>query len=358
MRTRWRTASLRFALAAITVAASLIAAVVLPLTSSASPSIGQLSSQLDQQRAKAQSLSSSVGGLSQTIASLDGQISLVQSREAAVRADLAADRAKLAAVQQSLDGERRQLALLTAKLARARQVLSSQLVTRYESDNPDLVGVILEANGFNDLLERVDFLKRAQHQEQSVVQATRDAKAKADSAARQLAQTEEADRRVTASAASRAAALAGMNQLLQSKQAAVSQARAAQQAELQAAKAKAGALQGKISSLQAQQAAAAQRAAAAAGAPSSSAAAAVPSGGWAIPSAIVMCESGGQNLPPNSAGASGYYQIIPSTWSSFGGSGPAAYLSSKAEQDAVASRIYNGGAGVSNWVCAGMVGIH
>jgi hypothetical protein len=77
-----------------------------------------------------------------------------------------------------------------------------------------------------------------------------------------------------------------------------------------------------------------------------------------IPYAIVLCESGGQNLPPNSAGASGYYQIMPATWKLFGGTGPAAYLASKAEQDAVASRIWNGGAGASNWVCAGMVGIH
>ena len=83
-----------------------------------------------------------------------------------------------------------------------------------------------------------------------------------------------------------------------------------------------------------------------------------PSGGWAIPYAIVLCESGGQNLTPNSAGASGYYQIMPATWKLFGGTGPAAYLASKAEQDAVASRIWNGGAGASNWVCAGIVGIH
>jgi hypothetical protein len=82
------------------------------------------------------------------------------------------------------------------------------------------------------------------------------------------------------------------------------------------------------------------------------------SGGWAIPYAIVLCESGGQNLPPNSAGASGYYQIMPATWKLYGGSGSAAYLASKSEQDAVASRIWNGGAGASNWVCAGIVGIH
>jgi hypothetical protein len=79
-------------------------------------------------------------------------------------------------------------------------------------------------------------------------------------------------------------------------------------------------------------------------------------GPWAIPWPIVQCESGGQNTPPNSAGASGYYQIMPATWRGFGGSGPHAYLAPKAEQDRVAAKIWNGGRGASNWVCAALVG--
>lgn len=74
-------------------------------------------------------------------------------------------------------------------------------------------------------------------------------------------------------------------------------------------------------------------------------------GQWAIPARIVMCESGGQNLPPNSAGASGYYQIMPGTWEGYGGQGTAAYLASKAEQDTIAARIWDGGNGASQWVC-------
>lgn len=79
-----------------------------------------------------------------------------------------------------------------------------------------------------------------------------------------------------------------------------------------------------------------------------------PYGNWAIPGYIVACESGGQNLPPNSAGASGYYQIISSTWAGYGGLAYAseAYLSSKLGQDIVASRIWDGGAGAGQWVCA------
>ena len=172
----------------------------------------------------------------------------------------------------------------------------------------------------------------------------------------------------------RARALAAMNGLLQSKQGALAQARAAQAGALAASRARAGQLQSQISQIRAQQAAAARAAAAAAARaaaatpapssasssspPTSSGPALGPSGGWAIPYAIVLCESGGQNLSPNSAGASGYYQILPSTWKLYGGSGPAAYLASKSEQDAVASRIWNGGSGASQWVCAGIVGIH
>ena len=75
------------------------------------------------------------------------------------------------------------------------------------------------------------------------------------------------------------------------------------------------------------------------------AAAAGPGGPWAIPWPIVQCESGGQNLPPNFAGASGYYQILDSTWKGLGGSTPHAYQASKAEQDRLAARLWAGGAG-------------
>jgi hypothetical protein len=79
------------------------------------------------------------------------------------------------------------------------------------------------------------------------------------------------------------------------------------------------------------------------------------SGGWAIPSSVVQCESGGQDLGPNSAGASGYYQIIPSTWAAYGGTqyAGAAFEASAAQQAVVASRIWAGGSGASQWVCAG-----
>jgi septal ring factor EnvC (AmiA/AmiB activator) len=346
---RRRFSPIRLVVAALATGALLGLAAALPLSSTAQPSLGQLQNRLSGQQAREQSLSASVQRLTRLISQLDGQITLVQSREAAVRSELAADRSALATVQGALAREHALLRTLTARLARAREVLARQLVSSYEGDKPDIVTAVLQARGFVDLLERVDFLKRAAQQQQTLISITRVAKAQADGAAHRLARLEREDRRITQDAALRVAALAGMDQLLQSRQAAVQQARAEKAAALRATRDQSRQIQSQISKLEAQQAAAQA-------APSGSGSA-VPSGGWAIPYSIVLCESGGQNLPPNSAGASGYYQIIPSTWSSFGGPGPAAYLASKAQQDAVASRIWNNGAGISNWDCARIVGL-
>jgi septal ring factor EnvC (AmiA/AmiB activator) len=362
--------------ACLAIAAALAGLALLhPQRSGASQSLDQLHSELGAAQAREHGLAASVSQLDASISSLESQISLVQSREAIVRQSLAADRARLAQLQGQISRERDHLATLRRTLAKARAILRAQLVSQYESTPPDLVSVILSANGFNDLLEQLNFLGRAKHQQKSIIAVTQAAKAAADAAVKRLTGLQRDVRQITAATAVRAQALAGMNQLLSSRQDALSRARSAQRAALGASQARSSELRRQISRVEAQQAAAraAARAAAAAAAAASAASAASsaasagpstsgpalgPSGGWAIPYAIVLCESGGQNLPPNSAGASGYYQILPSTWKLFGGTGPAAYLASKSEQDAVAARIWNGGAGASNWVCAGIVGIH
>jgi hypothetical protein len=75
-------------------------------------------------------------------------------------------------------------------------------------------------------------------------------------------------------------------------------------------------------------------------------------GPFAIPTYIVMCESGGNYGAVNpSSGAGGAYQILPSTWSLYGGQG-APQDASKAEQDRIAGQIWADSGG-SAWACAG-----
>jgi len=326
--------------------------------------------QLNANQAQQQQLSSSLAALGQQIQTLTGQITLVQSREAEVQATLTADRARLKRAETALRIERGRAAALRQELGRARHLLSMELVAQYERPQPNLISVVLEAHGFDQLLTQLKDLGNAQHQEQAAITVTRKAKADAEAAAVRIGHMAARDKQLTASTETQARALAGMNQLLQSRESALGHVRAARQAALGAAQARGSQLRTAIAHVRAQQQAAEAAAAAAAAARAAAAqqaaaqssvttntVSAVPSGGWAIPESVVMCESGGQNLPPNSAGASGYYQILPSTWRLFGGSGPAAYLASKAEQDAVATRIWAGGNGAQNWVCSGIVGI-
>lgn len=76
--------------------------------------------------------------------------------------------------------------------------------------------------------------------------------------------------------------------------------------------------------------------------------AAYAGGRWAIPESIVMCESGGDyNVVNGSSGARGAYQLLPSTYYGNGGDGSW----SPADQDRVAARVWDGGAGRSQWAC-------
>ena len=50
-------------------------------------------------------------------------------------------------------------------------MLSQQLVAGYETDPPDLVAVVLDANGFSNLLERLSFAQRIRTHDQQIVAA-------------------------------------------------------------------------------------------------------------------------------------------------------------------------------------------
>ncbi len=347
------------------VGAAIAAACVVPaLTGSATGDnitqlknkLGADQSQLDSNTHHEQTLANRIAELNSEVASLTGQISFVQSREAAARERLGSDRARLAATKVRIARERARLAHLHNILDRAVSALRAELVSEYEQPQQSVVSIVINSTGFQQLLDNLQFLSRVKQHEQSIITLTRTARARAHAATDHLDTLRRSDAAAATAAATQTNALTGMNALLNSRKAALADAQSAQTAALAASKTKGAQLRSAIATIEKQQAAA-ELAAQTIDLPGAGSATIAPSGGWAIPYPIVLCESGGQDLPPNSAGASGYYQIIPSTWREFGGTGRAAYLVPKAEQDAVATRIWNNGAGASNWACAAIVGI-
>jgi septal ring factor EnvC (AmiA/AmiB activator) len=303
-----------------------------------------LRAQIQGGKARERALTSAAAHLARLERASAREVAIVEGRLADAQAQLSAAQARLTTTQAELAAERARLARLRKRLAESRAVLTAMLRQRYMADHPDIVSVVLDADGFAALLDRMEFLKRVEDSDTEIVDVVRAARRDAGHETVVLAALEAKRQAETAAVQRERDALVGMEAAAQARRDALAQAHAARLAALRATRSDRRAAERTLRRLLAARARAARSSAG-------------PGGPWAIPWAIVQCESGGQNLGPNSAGASGYYQMMPATWKGLGGSTPNAYQASKAEQDRLAAKLWNGAAGASNWVCAALVGV-
>jgi peptidoglycan hydrolase CwlO-like protein len=317
------------------IAATALAAVAVTLVPAGAGA--DVSGRLDTQRAREERLQGQVNTFSTLVNRLDGDISAMRGEEQKLQSVLDVRQAALDRTQRTLRAERRRLALLKARLATAQRLLSARLVEIYKSGRPDIVTVILTSDGFSQLLERGEFIRRISEQDQRIVLGVRRARAQVAVVAARLAVLEVRQRKQAEVIRAQRDKVAENRAVLDRKRAGVASARAGAAASLHATAARRRALEKQLAKLQQTQPDAGS----------------LPLGStqWAIPAWVVQCESGGRNTGPNFVGASGYYQIIPSTWQGAGGQGPAAYLAPKSEQDRIASILWNHGLGAVNWDC-------
>jgi murein DD-endopeptidase MepM/ murein hydrolase activator NlpD len=157
-------------------------------------------------------LSSDIAQYTRRIDRLQDRIGGLQTREQRVQAALDRNRAELGRLQRRLREERARLTRLRARLTETRRALSDRLVQLYQADRPDLVTVVLNADGFADLLERGEFLQRINDQDQRIVTIVRDAKADATATAKRLDRLEERQAAVTAAVQRQRDELAALKQ--------------------------------------------------------------------------------------------------------------------------------------------------
>lgn len=165
---------------------------VLPLVSTGQ-SPDSLQRQIDRKRDQIESrkgrervLTSEISGFTQRINTLQADITVLQTKQVRLEASLEAKRAELARIQEELRRERLHLARLRTRLAEARVELANRLVELYKQDTPDVVTVVLEADGFADLLERTEFMQRTSAQDARIISRVRVAKAESIETAAKL----------------------------------------------------------------------------------------------------------------------------------------------------------------------------
>ncbi len=310
----------------------------------AKPGIAAVRAQLETQRGREQALAGHVAAFSGLVNRLGSDIAVLQQREGLLEGSLSRQQSALDRTQTVLRRERAHLAALRARLVYSRAVLSRRLVEMYTAGRPDLVSVVITSRGWVDLLERGEFLRRINQQDAVVIHSVRAARNSVAISAARLGQLEARQQQIADAILFQRNQAVATRSALDRKRSGLVRARDDARATLDLVSASRGRLQSRLGALEAEQSRLETQ---------NADAGSVSTGGWAIPWNIVNCESGGRNTGPNYIGASGYYQIIPSTWQGAGGKGPAAYLAPKSEQDRIAAQLYNHGAGASNWVCAG-----
>jgi peptidoglycan hydrolase CwlO-like protein len=235
------------AAAVLTLSALVLGSVLTAISS------GDLQSQIAQGRSAADSLRSQIAADTAQIDSTANGLHAAEARLARVQADLVTRESNLRRAQTDLLAARTRLLELENRLQRAAQALSANLVAKYEGSTPDVVTAVLEARGFKDLLERVDFLSQIGRQDARILQNTRTVRAQVSRQATLLASLEQRDRLLTDAVLAQRNQVAALQGALLAKQIAQVSARSGTASEL-------AALNGRLKSLEAKAAAQARAA--------------------------------------------------------------------------------------------------
>lgn len=143
-------------------------------------------------------LSSEIAAYSRRLGRLEAKISMLSARQGRIQGDLDDRRGELQRLRTLLGGARARLVGLRSRLVQTRAALRDRLVEIYKAPKPDIVTVVLNSDGFVDLLERGEFIKRISDQDRRIVGTVRRAKADAVRSERRLGRLERRQTTVTA----------------------------------------------------------------------------------------------------------------------------------------------------------------
>jgi murein DD-endopeptidase MepM/ murein hydrolase activator NlpD len=228
--------SLRLLLAAIVAGIALSGGTALAQTLEEQRSTKQ--QELEKVREQEGVLSTELAAVSDQVDQLAGQVATLRNREAIVAEELAE-------TQKRLDAEAARLAALRERLNRSLNVLSSRLVEIYKSDQPDALTVILDSDGFDDLVNRYDYLDRIQDQDAGIVNRVRDLRDESEDLVGEIRTSRDA-------IAAKKAELERTRVQLEAREAELAEARDQKAAALDATRVKEDDLEGDVSKLNAQ----------------------------------------------------------------------------------------------------------
>jgi peptidoglycan hydrolase CwlO-like protein len=316
-------------------------------------SISDLNSKIASAHSQAQSMSADVQAKAEQVAAAQQQAAAAAQREAELSNLLAQGQQRSAELAVRVQQTQAHLQRARAHLKRALGALQARLVAIYQSGSPNAAEILLSAHGFRDLANRAELMGRIENSDADLAKRVRSLRNQVKDALTSVRQAKAEQDAYNARVSDARDQIAAVRANAEQQAAQLDAARQQEQAAIATLQSNVSSWENQVQQIQAAQAAAAQQAQEAQQASAASAQATVANwvGNWAIPQAIVMCESGGNfNAVNPSSGAGGAYQILPSTWRLYGGSG-APQDASPSQQSSIAAQIW-ADSGPSAWACA------
>lgn len=206
-------------------------------------------------RERAGVLTSTISRYRDRIERLTREVAVLHTEEAAVRERLEAKQAELDSAVAELDVAKKHLAVVRARLKRSLVALRERLVAMYEAGTPDILSVLVESGGYDELVNRTAYLNRIHGLDEAVVGRVRDLR---DQVKRTVARLRSAKNRIEAARDAIAAeeqALASARAAVQQRQAALVETRRRREAALESVNSVESDLEGSVAAIQAELAA-------------------------------------------------------------------------------------------------------
>ena len=344
--------------AGVVLAAALVAvfAVLLtresPIARAATPS--QLRQQISAGQGRISALSGAVSAAGGQVERLGAKAAGLETEISRLQSNLYANRAKLLSLRAALNAAGARLGALQAREARSEGVLANQLVGSYETDNPDIITVVLDATGFSNLLEQLSFEQRIGKQDARIATKVKAARRAVAEQATRLGKLSVRQQRLTTSILFERNGVARARLALVSQQLAVEHARNAKASQLSAARGQLASLQSQLRKAQAAAPSSSSPGASGVGARRSSSggftfpmprADVAPPATWSLDQGVDISAPGGT---PEFAVCSG--TVVLHGMGGFGPSAPVLHCDNPLDGY---DYVYYGHAGPGNWVPVG-----
>ncbi len=253
-----------------TFSAAAVAAAFLMLVGPLAAPAKDLETKLDAKEAKLSKVRQRKGVLTTTISHykakierLTGEVAALRTQEAEVRTRLEAKQAELDRAVAELDTAKKHLAVVRARLKRALVSLREHLVAIYEAGTPDILSVLVEAGGYEELVNRSEYLSRINGLDEAVVTRVRDLRDQVKTTVARLRSAKDRIEAARDAIAAEEQALADARSALQRRQTRLVQTRRDREAALEEVNSAESDLEGSVAAIQAELAATLQASASA-----------------------------------------------------------------------------------------------